>query len=105
MPKENGVFYVHVKLNEAHIPGSPFPMLIGKLGADPALVLAKGPGLEKGTAGRKILMEVGKDSPNTSNHLSNLPFLLWYVYIPVCMFIKFLFLSFEEELISSCNNC
>ena len=51
MPKENGIYYVHVKLHEAHIPGSPFPMLIGKLGADPALVLAKGVGLEKGTSG------------------------------------------------------
>ena len=51
MPKENGIYYVHVKLHEAHIPGSPFPMLIGKLGADPALVLAKGAGLEKGTSG------------------------------------------------------
>jgi filamin len=48
MPKENGVYYVHLKFNNAHIPGSPFPMLIGKLGADPAMVIAKGPGLEKG---------------------------------------------------------
>jgi filamin len=51
LPKENGVHYVHVKLNEAHIPGSPFPMLVGEMGADPALVLASGDGLEKGTAG------------------------------------------------------
>ena len=52
LPHENGVYYVHVKLNDAHIPGSPFPLLIGKLGADPALVVAKGPGLEKGEAGK-----------------------------------------------------
>lgn len=51
LPKENGVYYVHLKFNEAHIPGSPFPMLIGKLGADPALVSAKGPGLEAGQVG------------------------------------------------------
>jgi len=51
MPKENGVYYVNVTLNEAHIPGSPFPMLVGKLGADPALVFAKGDGLEKGEVG------------------------------------------------------
>ena len=69
MPKENGVFYVHVKLNEAHIPGSPFPMLIGKLGADPALVLAKGPGLEKGTAGRKYVWKQLK-SPQTPRTIS-----------------------------------
>ncbi|KAK2160895.1 hypothetical protein LSH36_125g02020 [Paralvinella palmiformis] len=52
VPKENGIYYVHIKLNEAHIPGSPFPMLVGQLGADPALVIAKGEGLEKGTTGK-----------------------------------------------------
>lgn len=52
MPKENGVHYVHIKLNEAHIPGSPVPILVGKLGADPALVFAKGPGLEAGESGK-----------------------------------------------------
>jgi Filamin/ABP280 repeat len=51
MPKENGVYYVYVRFNEAHIPGSPFPMLVGKLGADPALVFARGDGLEKGEVG------------------------------------------------------
>jgi len=51
MPHENGVYYVNIKFNEAHIPGSPFPMLVGKLGADPALVFAKGEGLEKGEVG------------------------------------------------------
>jgi len=52
LPKENGVYYVHIKLNEAHIPGSPLPILIGKMGADPALVFANGPGLEKGEVGK-----------------------------------------------------
>jgi len=51
MPKENGVYYVNITLNEAHIPGSPYPMLVGKLGADPALVFAHGDGLEKGEVG------------------------------------------------------
>ena len=51
MPRENGVYYVNITFNEAHIPGSPFPMLVGKLGADPALVIAKGDGLEKGEVG------------------------------------------------------
>ena len=51
MPHENGVYYVNITFNEAHIPGSPFPMLVGKLGADPALVFAKGDGLEKGEVG------------------------------------------------------
>ncbi|KAK2175347.1 hypothetical protein NP493_735g01030 [Ridgeia piscesae] len=52
IPKENGVHYVTVKLKEAHIPGSPYPMLIGKMGADPALVLAHGDGLVKGETGK-----------------------------------------------------
>lgn len=52
IPKENGIYYVHVLLNEAHIPGSPFTMLVGKMGADPALVMANGPGLEKGITGK-----------------------------------------------------
>lgn len=52
IPKENGVYYITVKFNEAHIPGSPFPMLIGKLGADPALVQANGDGLSKGVCGK-----------------------------------------------------
>ena len=51
MPKENGIHYVHVRFNEAHIPGSPFPMLFGKMASDPALVLAKGDGLEKAECG------------------------------------------------------
>lgn len=54
LPKENGIHYVHVKLNEAHIPGSPFPMLVGKLGSDPALVMANGDGLAKGESGRDL---------------------------------------------------
>jgi len=51
MPRENGIYYVHIKFNDTHIPGSPLPMLVGKLGADPALVLARGDGLEKGESG------------------------------------------------------
>jgi len=51
LPHENGVYYVHLKFNDAHIPGSPFAMLIGKLGADPALVVAQGDGLQSGISG------------------------------------------------------
>jgi filamin len=52
IPRENGVHYVTVRLNEAHIPGSPFPMLVGKMGADAALVMARGDGLTKGESGK-----------------------------------------------------
>eukprot|EP00914_Ancora_sagittata_P029586 GHVO01058605.1.p1 GENE.GHVO01058605.1~~GHVO01058605.1.p1 ORF type:complete len:718 (-),score=101.87 GHVO01058605.1:417-2570(-) len=52
LPTENGVYYVHCTFNEAHIEGSPFPMMIGKMGADAALVLATGDGLEKGGCGK-----------------------------------------------------
>ncbi len=55
IPKENGIYYVTVRMNDCHIPGSPFPMLVGKIGADPALVMAKGPGLEKGDSGRQTI--------------------------------------------------
>lgn len=58
LPKENGVYYVHLKFNDAHIPGSPFPMLIGKLGADPALVSLRGEGLEKGQVGKPCQFNV-----------------------------------------------
>jgi len=56
LPKENCVYYINLKFNDAHIPGSPFPMLIGKLGADPALVVARGDGLEKGAVGTYHLL-------------------------------------------------
>ena len=58
IPKENGVYYITVKLKEAHIPGSPFPMLVGQMGADPALVSAKGDGLSTGESGNTPLFVV-----------------------------------------------
>ena len=51
VPHENGVYSVHVKFNGTHIPGSPFPMLVGKLGADPTLLTVEADGLEKGQVG------------------------------------------------------
>lgn len=65
MPRENGVYYVYIKFNEAHIPGSPFPMLVGKLGADPALVFAKGDGLEKGEVGKASKFAVSTTNAGT----------------------------------------
>lgn len=58
LPKENGIHYVSVKFNEAHIPGSPFPILIGKMSFDPALVLANGDGLTKGDVGKPSKFKV-----------------------------------------------
>jgi len=58
VPKDNGVYYIHIKLNEAHISGSPFPLLVGKLGADPALVLSTGAGLTTGDAGKAAVFRV-----------------------------------------------
>ena len=46
------VYICMLQFNEAHIPGSPFPILIGKMGADPALVMASGEGLSKGACGK-----------------------------------------------------
>jgi len=58
LPKENGIHYVSIKFNEAHIPGSPFPILIGKMSFDPALVLANGDGLSKGEVGKASKFKV-----------------------------------------------
>ncbi|GFS01516.1 filamin-A [Elysia marginata] len=53
IPKENGVHYVDVKLNDAHIPDSPFPIMVGSLASDPAMVTASGESLEHGKCGSK----------------------------------------------------
>lgn len=52
IPKENGVHYVDVKLNDAHIPDSPFPVMVGSIASDPAMVTASGEGLEHGKCGK-----------------------------------------------------
>lgn len=65
IPKENGVYYVHIRFNNVHIPGSPFPMLVGKLGADPALVLVSGKGLERGVVGKPSKFLVATTCPGT----------------------------------------
>ncbi|XP_025077978.1 filamin-A-like isoform X3 [Pomacea canaliculata] len=53
IPKENGVHYVDVKLNDAHIPDSPFAMMVGSSAADPAMVSASGEALEHAKCGTK----------------------------------------------------
>ncbi|XP_076455178.1 filamin-A-like isoform X2 [Babylonia areolata] len=53
IPKENGVHYVDVKLNDAHIPDSPFAMMVGAMHADPAMVSASGEALEHAKCGVK----------------------------------------------------
>ncbi|KAL8614771.1 hypothetical protein ACOMHN_017752 [Nucella lapillus] len=53
IPKENGVHYVDVKLNDAHIPDSPFAMMVGAMLADPAMVSASGEALEHAKCGVK----------------------------------------------------
>jgi len=63
IPKENGVYYVHIRFNNVHIPGSPFPMLVGKLGADPAMVLVSGKGLERGNVGEWMMQRKAASQP------------------------------------------
>lgn len=53
IPKENGVHYVDVKLNDAHIPESPFALMVGSSAADPAMVSASGEALEHAKCGVK----------------------------------------------------
>ncbi|KAL3876827.1 hypothetical protein ACJMK2_034617 [Sinanodonta woodiana] len=53
IPKENGVHYIDVRLNEAHVPDSPFAVMVGSTAADPAMVHALGDGLESGKCNSK----------------------------------------------------
>ncbi|XP_067672401.1 filamin-A-like isoform X3 [Haliotis asinina] len=53
IPRENGVHYVDVKLNDAHIPDSPFAVMVGSTAADPAMVTGSGDGLEVCKCGQK----------------------------------------------------
>jgi len=52
VPSESGVHYVHLRLNGNHIPGSPYPVQVGKQDADPGKVRAYGDGLVKGDTGQ-----------------------------------------------------
>ena len=47
IPRENGVHYIHVRLNGNHIPGSPFRVMVGKQDADAGKVRAYGDGLSR----------------------------------------------------------
>ncbi|ESO08217.1 hypothetical protein HELRODRAFT_190944 [Helobdella robusta] len=58
VPKENGVYYVEITLNGTHVTGSPFAVLVGKLGAEPSLVTTRGKGLEKGEVGKQCNFDV-----------------------------------------------
>ncbi|XP_029646412.1 filamin-A isoform X1 [Octopus sinensis] len=53
IPRENGIYYVAIRLNEAHIPDSPFAMMVGSVAADPAMLHASGDGLDFGKTGVK----------------------------------------------------
>lgn len=53
IPKENGVHYIDIKLDDHHIPDSPFAVMVGSAAADPAMVHAHGEGLETGKVGGK----------------------------------------------------
>lgn len=53
IPKENGVHFVDVRLNDAHIPDSPFALMVGSTAADPAMVSATGEALEHAKCGTK----------------------------------------------------
>jgi filamin len=52
IPRENGVHYVHVMLDGAHIRGSPFRVIVGDSIPDPGLVTARGEGLVKAQTGK-----------------------------------------------------
>lgn len=49
LPRENGIFWVHITFNENNIPDSPMSFVVGALDSDPALVRATGYGLKGGS--------------------------------------------------------
>ncbi|XP_061075781.1 filamin-A-like isoform X1 [Conger conger] len=53
IPRENGLYLIDVKFNNAHIPGSPFKIRVGDASqaGDPGMVSAYGAGLEGGITG------------------------------------------------------
>ncbi|KZC12063.1 Filamin-A [Dufourea novaeangliae] len=53
MAHENGIHNIHIKFNGVHIAGSPFPVKVGKVDADPAAVHAYGNGLKDIKTGQK----------------------------------------------------
>jgi len=56
VPRENGVHFIHVRLNGNHIPGSPFRLFVGKQDADASLVRAYGDGLSHGMTGFLLII-------------------------------------------------
>lgn len=57
VPRENGVHFIHVRLNGNHIPGSPFRVLVGRQDADAGLVRAYGDGLSRGMTGTSAFIK------------------------------------------------
>ncbi|KAI3382304.1 hypothetical protein SNEBB_011398 [Seison nebaliae] len=53
IPHENGVHWVHVRLNGTPIPESPFRVVVGDAISDPGRVSAYGPGLHQCDCGRQ----------------------------------------------------
>lgn len=58
IPRENGVHYIHVMLDQNHIRGSPFRILVGESDPDPGLVCASGEGLVKGVSGQSRTYQI-----------------------------------------------
>jgi len=58
VPKEEGVHYLHARLNGIHIPGSPFKLEVqgnnnnNNLSDDPSSVAVRGLGIDRGTTGK-----------------------------------------------------
>ena len=63
IPRENGMHYIHVRLNGQHIAGSPFRVMVGKQDADASLVRAYGDGLSRGKTGTRCGRERSYRTP------------------------------------------
>lgn len=65
VPKEGGIHYVHLLLNGNHVSGSPYPVQVGVVTADPTKVKAYGDGLHKGQSGHpcKFIVNTTESGP------------------------------------------
>ena len=84
IPRENGVHYVHVQLDGAHIRGSPFRVVVGDVVPDPGLVTASGQGLTKAETGIEILFHrVASSEPIVIRLLLSLVLTLTLMLFPI----------------------
>ena len=73
--------FVDVKLNDHHVPDSPFAVMVGSTAADPAMVHAHGPGLEHGSCSMYTLVMLYQ---GLQNRVHNQSIILLFLNQNIC---------------------